>query len=387
MVLHFVIDEKVTDQIIENFSKVDENCKFLVFVNNKNEEFKYISSQNNTLIKFVEDKDNIDLILNALKPKAILTHAFHLEYAKTIIKIKKTINIAWYTWGFDVYGLPRIKPLTYADQTNEFLVKNVNNLSLGRHVLKNKLTRKLYFKANKGEEDRYSIIFKALKKVDFFVTYLEEDYNYYSKHYPNKLKFISSPFSTIDQYLAGNKELVLRHDAKNILIGNSNSIESNHLDVFTILQNQEILKEIKVFTPLSYGGGDVMYKNEVINKGRQTMGEAFEPLLDFMERYDYISMLRSCSTGIFYHYRQQAMGNIIAMLYLGSRIYLSHKNPAYKFFINNDISVFDLDNDFLKFQNTKLDIQTAKKNKNQLELIFNEDKVLSDIKNLIKTIS
>lgn len=386
MVLHFVIDEKVTDQIIENFSKVDENCKFLVFVNKKNKGYEYISSTNNKLIKFVEEDDDINAILNTLKPKAILTHAFHLEYAKAINKLKKNINIAWYTWGFDVYGLPRIKPTTYATLTNAFLLKNVSNLFVGRLILKHKFTRKIYFTIHKEEEDRYSIIFKALKKVKFFVTYLEEDYNYFSKHYSNNFKFINSPFSTINQYLAGNKELVLRDDAQHVLIGNSNSVESNHLDVFNILKDEKILNNTKVYTPLSYGD-DKAYKTEVISKGHQALGEAFEPLLDFMNRNDYIAMLTSCSTGIFYHYRQQAMGNIIAMLYLGSRIYLSSKNPAYKFFINNGIQVFDFDKDFKQYKNLKLDTKTANHNKQKLDLMFNEDKVLNDIKHLIKAIS
>jgi hypothetical protein len=386
MILHFVIDEKVTDQIIENFSKAGENNRFLVFVNNKDESYKYISSTNNNLIKFEEVRDDINSILKTLTPKAILTHAFHLEYAKAINKIENNINIAWYTWGFDVYGLPRIKPDTYASQTNQFLLNNVNNLYFGRFILKYKFTRKIYFAINKNEEDRYSIIFKALKKVRFFVTYLKEDYYCFSKHYSNNYKFINSPFSSIDQYLAGNKDIVLKDDAKNILIGNSNSIESNHLDVFEILKHQDIPDDVSIYTPLSYGDND-FYKTEVINKGTKTLRKRFVPLLDFMNRNDYISMLTSCSTGIFYHYRQQAMGNIIAMLYLGSRVYLSSHNPAYKFFTNNGIVVFDLDKDFRVLKNTKLEDETVKNNKQKLDLIFNESKVLDDIKSLIKSIS
>jgi len=386
MVLHFVIDEKVTDQIIENFSKADENSRFLVFVKNREEDYKYISHSHDKLIRFVEIDDEINTLLNKLKPKAILTHAFHLEYAKAIIKIKTKLNIAWYTWGFDVYGLPRIKPYTYAVQTNNFLLKNIRGLFLGRLILENRFTRKIYFILKKGEEDRYSIIFEALKKVRFFVTYLEEDYKYFSKYYSNNFQFVNSSFSTIDQYLAGNKLSVLFDDAQNILIGNSNSIESNHLDVFSILKTQDILKNTKVFTPLSYGDDEV-YKNEVIHNGKQILGPAFVPLLEFMDRNDYISMLSSCSTGIFYHYRQQAMGNIIAMLYLGARIYLSSKNPAFNFFVDNGIKVFDFDKDFKQFKNTKLDLKTAYNNKKQLDLIFNENKVLEDIKNLIKIIS
>lgn len=389
MVLHFVIDEKVTDQIIENFSKADNESKFLVFVNNNLDNYKHLSSLNKNLISFNENDDDINSLLTILKPQAILMHAFHLEFARTILKIKNTlmVNIAWYTWGFDVYGLPRIKPKTYAVITNQFLLRRSPKLYLGRFILKHKLTRKIYFKLNRREEDRYSIIFEALKKVNFFVTYLKEDYDFFSKHYHNKLQFLYSPFSTIDQYLAGTKETSLYESANNILLGNSNSIESNHLDVFQILKSQKVhIDNAKIYTPLSYGE-DIIYKQEVMNIGNLVLGNSFVPILDFMKRDDYITMLKSCSIGIFYHYRQQAMGNIISMLYLGARIYLSPKNPAYNFFIKNEIQVFDFEKDFKTYRNTKLDIETVKKNKEKLNNLFKESRVLNDIKNLIKDIT
>lgn len=386
MILHFVSDDKVTDQIIENFGKVDKNSCFLVFVNSKQNDFKYISNTSEKLIEFSVLEDDINTLIQKLKPTAIVAHAFHLDYAKAILQIKNKLTIAWYIWGFDVYGLPRIKPNTYAELTNDFLLGTESKLQLGRKILKHNVLRKVYYNLNTSEEDRYSFIYKALKKVTYFVTYLVEDYHYFSKYYPNDFKFIDCTFSTIDQYLAGNQDVKIDDNAVNILIGNSNSAESNHLDAFTILENIGFYGDAQIFVPLSYGPNEV-YKEEVIKTGSTLLGNSFVPLLDFMERSDYIDILSSCSTGVFYHYRQQAMGNIIAMLYIGARVYLSSKNPAFQFFVKNGITVFDFDKDYEVFKNTKLEINTVEKNRKILSEMFNEQKVLEDIRKFTNLLS
>ncbi|WP_296386908.1 TDP-N-acetylfucosamine:lipid II N-acetylfucosaminyltransferase [Winogradskyella sp.] len=381
MVLHFVTDEKVTDQIIENFSKVDKSCFFLVFELSHCETYKYITSSSDRLIKFQILNDDINDIIKKHNVTTILTHAFHLEYAKAILKISKSLKIAWYTWGFDVYGLPKIKPLTYAPLTNKYLLQTTPKLRIGRVILKYGVLRKLYFLFTK-EEDRYSMIYRALKRVDYFVTYLEEDYKYFSNQYSNSFNYINCPFSTIDQYLAGNNDLHIANNAVNILIGNSNSEESNHLDALEhIFKQKEGYDDLSIYVPLSYGG-NINYRECIIKEGEELFGDSFVPLLEFMNRKDYIEVLRSCSVGVFYHYRQQAMGNIIAMLYLGSRVYLSKKNPAYAFFVDNNISVFDLDKDYSTYKNSKLNEKQILHNRTMLNTIFNEDRVLKEITKL-----
>lgn len=386
MVLHFVKDEKVTDQIIENFEETNnENC-FLVFSDDTSHDYQYIKSKSKDLVLFNPAVDVIMHFVTKCNPQAILLHSLHLEFAKALIAISIEINIAWYSWGFDVYGLPKIKPSTYAPLTNAFLLRSDAKLYLGRIILKHKVLRKLYFLVNSKEENRYDLIFKAIDKITYFVTYIEEDYRCFSNYYPNNLNFVYAPFSYISQYLAGNEATVLNEDAKHIIVGNSNTPESNHLDVFEKLGSFETIKDVQVYVPLSYGG-DQNYKDVVITNGREKLGSSFCELLDFMNREDYIHMLTSCSTGIFYHYRQQAMGNIIAMLYMGSRIYMSSKNPAFSFFGKNGIQVFDLDLDFQRFKNTRLEEHIIVKNRKTLNSIFNRKQVLQDLELMVKTIS
>ncbi|AZQ59692.1 hypothetical protein EJ994_13080 [Maribacter sp. MJ134] len=385
MVLHFVKDEKVTDQIIENFERINiENC-FLVFSDDNFKEYNYIKSKSKSVSLFNQGDDDIMDIIRNKSPKAILLHSLHLEFAKALLSITMDINIAWYTWGFDVYGLPKIKPSTYAPLTNEFLLRADAKLYFGRIILKYQTLRRLYSVFNSKEESRYDVIFKSIEKITYFVTYIEEDYHCFSDSYPNKLSYLYAPFSTISQYLAGSGDTKVKEDAKHILVGNSNTPECNHLDVFEKL-SPYMESNALVYVPLSYGGNET-YRDMVLTNGRRRLGPSFCALLDFMSREDYIQMLASCSTGIFYHYRQQAMGNIIAMLYMGARIYMSSKNPAFSFFTKNDIRVFDFDLEFQHFRNTTLEGQIIVKNRTNLNTIFNEKQVLKDLEILAKTIS
>src|SRR5690606_34099610 len=149
-------------------------------------------------------------------------------------------------------------------------------------------------------------------KINFFCTYIKEDFELYSKYYPNKLEYCEIGYLTINQYLAGQNDLRINNNAKDIIIGNSNSLENNHLDVFEIIKDSNFNE--RVFVPLSYGI-DQKYKSVVLSRGKELFNDKFYPLLDFMERDKYFNLLSGCSAAVFYHYRQQAMGNILALLY------------------------------------------------------------------------
>tara|TARA_R110000782_G_scaffold95297_1_gene179268 strand:+ start:279 stop:1427 length:1149 start_codon:yes stop_codon:yes gene_type:complete len=382
MILHFLLDEKIAEQIISNFEGISSDNKYLVFVKEK-EKFKHIKNSHQNILLFDFEKDNVNEIVKCLNPTGIILHAFHLEFAITLLRLKYDLNIAWVAWGFDIYGLPRIKQNIYAPLTNKYLGKKDAFLFLKRKLLSNNLLRTVFLFFTK-QQDRYSIIFRSLKKVNYFSTYLEEDYTYFSKHYPNNLQFINCAFTSIDQYLVGNDGYI-KAEATNIIIGNSNTPESNHLDVIDKLKHKKLASS-KVFVPLSYGQNDA-YRKTVIKEGESCFGDRFEPLLIFMERQQYLNILMSCSVGIFYHYRQQAMGNIIAMLYLGARVYMYAKSPVYLYLKRNQINVFDFDTDFDIYTIKKLPKTEVVANRKILETLFNKDKVNNDLSNLIKLLS
>ncbi|MGH2623946.1 MAG: TDP-N-acetylfucosamine:lipid II N-acetylfucosaminyltransferase, partial [Sphingobacterium sp.] len=109
-------------------------------------------------------------------------------------------------------------------------------------------------------------------------------------------------------------------------------------------------------------------------KGYDLFGDCFTPLTSFLSRDAYLSVIKDCSVGIFYHYRQQARGNIIAMLYFGARIYLSSRNPVFNFLKDNSIYVYDFDLEFNIYLNQPLDSKLIAHNRFWLEQVFSEKK-------------
>lgn len=380
MIVHFVVDEKIIDQIIDNFLEISEENMFLVFTENFKNKFTHITRDVSSIRRFDYNHEDINEVLKKLKADAIIVHQLNLNFAKTINQINKSLKIAWIEWGFDMYHLPKIRPTLYAPITKNYLLRNEPSLPLKFLIKKNRLSRNLLYKL-KNKNDPYKEIFRAIRKINFFSTYIKEDFNYFMKFYNKKhLSFSETAFSTIDQYLAGNKNLRINEHATNIIVGNSNTIECNYLDVICELEKRKD-KFNKAYFVLSYGKND-SHKKEVITKGKKNLVEKFHPLTDFMPREKYIKMLQSCSVGIFNHYRQQAMGNIIALLYMGARVYLSEKNPAYHYFLRKGIAVNSFENEFEIYTNTILSSEKAENNRRILDSIFSKEKVVNDLRNL-----
>ena len=56
----------------------------------------------------------------------------------------------------------------------------------------------------------------------------------------------------------------------------------------------------------------------------------------------YIQLISSCSVVIMNHTRQQALGNIITMMYMGATIFLKEENPIYMFFKKHNAVIFTI---------------------------------------------
>lgn len=73
--------------------------------------------------------------------------------------------------------------------------------------------------------------------------------------------------------------------------------------------------------------------------GQEYFSENFEPLMDFMSVQDYVAAIKKCGYVIMNHVRQQAVGNIVIMLYLGARVFVRQENPVYDFFKSAGVAI------------------------------------------------
>jgi len=125
----------------------------------------------------------------------------------------------------------------------------------------------------------------------------------------------------------------------NVQIGNSSSSTNNHLEIFQRIQKELIIDNVFIYVPLNYG--DLAYRDIVLNSGFTILGSNFKPIVDYMDYDVYIKFLKTIDTAIFYHDRQQALGNIAQLLALGKKIYIRSDTTHYKSLIEKGFVIFD----------------------------------------------
>ncbi len=160
------------------------------------------------------------------------------------------------------------------------------------------------------------------------------------------------------------------------MVGNSATLTNQHLKIFRKIKSLK-LKNVKIYCPLSYG--DCTYRDKVIKNGNFLFGNFFVPLVDIMSIEAYYSFLESIDVAIFDTERQQAMGNILELLFLGKKIFLNKESTSFDFLRSIKIKVNstnEIDESIL-FSLEKFDIE---KNKNIILNEFSIEKSIDDWK-------
>lgn len=150
------------------------------------------------------------------------------------------------------------------------------------------------------------------------------------------------PFSYYPiEFIIRNEDL--RASGKNILLGNSASATNNHIEAFNLLKNND-LNGRKIIAPLSYG--KKKYAREVILRGNNMFHDNFEPLTRFLPIEEYNKIIASCGFVIMNHYRPQAMGNIIASLFMGAKVFVNDTD-AYRYFKKLNCYIYLIEQDMI----------------------------------------
>lgn len=183
---------------------------------------------------------------------------------------------------------------------------------------------------------------KVLYEMRVFGSLPGFPYNRYLTNgiYRPSLKKIPFSYYPIEFIIKDNS---LRVRGRDILLGNSASPTNNHLEAFDILKNQN-LDGRKIFTPLSYGRK--RYAKAIIKEGKKIFRDNFEALTTFLPLEEYNKIISRCGIVIMNHYRPQAMGNIIASLYMGAKVFL-HNTDAYQYLKGLGCNIFLIEKDLL----------------------------------------
>lgn len=336
MITHVITDQMFPEIGIKSFRSMSEEQNRSLIISDNNDfiylkEFPDIVIKNKSIWFF-----NPSFISSIRTSDALVFHSLTLYGIIACIYARRKTKILWIGWGYDYY----------------------NRLIEKGYVLFGPLTAKL--KSWNDDLDHMSCMRKlkklvaewlfncSLRRINYFSPVIMEDFNIFAEYFPeSKMKYLSWNYG--DSLSAKSLKVAFPSLGPNILVGNSASFTSNHLEVFEILKQIE-LGERKIIVPLSYGSSE--YRNYILRVGKEIFADAFVPLLDFMSIENYHEILKSCSIAIMNHYRQQAVGNISALIQSGAKVYLSDRNPFLKTCKRIGVKVFlveDLERDSSSF--------------------------------------
>lgn len=332
-VLNIVSDDKFIDNLISLQDLTEENVThdYVLIHPQKLTEFNYI--KNTTRIEVLSEQDCLKVIKSG-KYNAVTLHALYSAPLTLIPQIPHFIKVFWIAWGYDIYQRPHIWPAIRLPLYQTRTKRQLDHRCIFRRVV-SKIRNYCTIHLNLSEEHcKYK---KAVSRIDYFSGILPEEY-----YMMNKLPFFNANSFCFKYGLpvsCKSSELKM-FNGHNILVGNSGNPTNNHLDIFEKIKTLSIGGRI-IIVPLNYGGSQE-YIDSVIRDGKCKFQTAFYPLLSFLRYTDYEDLVASCSIGIFFQERQQALGNITMMLLRGCKVFLSDTSVTYKHFKDRGINVFSI---------------------------------------------
>lgn len=383
-VLHISTDEKFIDSARWQFETVlPKQNTFVVIISNKGYKLKYIKNGKDFTLK-VCSLDSIDFLVDLSKKYDLV--CFHgLDYfrSRIILKLPTGTKILWLLWGIEVYNNPRISkmPLYGIETQNKFYRKSPSARTADR--LKDSL-RPLYFWVFFHSYTPNYSIKKAVERVNYCGVLYKEELDFIKQRTKSQATFLKFCYYPLELILKGNMDAKV--NGENILIGNSASLTNNHLDIFKYIEQLPI-KEKKLIVPLNYG--DLEYGKEIISIGSTKFANNFCPITKFMDLQDYNKILKSCGLTIIGSIRQQAIGTVLIMVYMGSKVFLDERNSVYKYLQGLEVKIFSINKDLRSSNEKVFNLLTEaekEKNRNILVKEIGQKALLAELKNQLQLI-
>ncbi|MFO7851420.1 MAG: hypothetical protein ACQERS_05180 [Bacteroidota bacterium] len=301
-------------------------------------------NNNNILISnSVNDaiKNDMDITIFKPTPKSIkkivkmcidadLVVLYDLEGSKVRIALMlpKNIPIAWRFFGHELYGQEKEKYLSKKTlqvqklrPIQKFRDKYVKPVISSISILKwGMLTDKSYT--------------NAINRIDFFLCFSREEYELFKSKWLNPPHFVQLPVPPSFKDDPGEME-----KKKLIILGNNRSSYNNNLDIIEIIDASENRNQFDFILLFNYGP-ESNYSKAVRLK---TKDKSYYKLINkFMNMDEFLRLYREAGAAIFNGYRQMALGNILAAIQYGVKLYLNDNNLIKNWLLDRGITVYSI---------------------------------------------
>jgi len=390
MILHIFPDEKFIDLAIDNFEKVYPNKhKYLIGINNNDLQLKYVKKNlQKVQIASYYSPEFYAIIGNLLQYDAVVLHYLDTPKIDLIKKSPEGVNFVWNSWGGDIYNdLSSWRYKLFGPLTSKSIAYAISNNLIEYYI---RISYPFKFLKNIKAELKLYLLKKTIRKISFLSTVITSEkiiidtiFNLKCNYVP--FNYFGDMFNSADY----EKYRISGAEFKNILLGNSAAPTNNHIEAINLLSKFKF-NEQKIYTPLSYGA-EIKYIDKIKLHGTEKLGENFLPLDKILPFNEYFELISSCSVCIMNHYRQNGMGNVIFMLWIGSKVFLSEKNPSFLFLKNLGLIIYSIEIDIESNNNVSIfdSLKDAEKlnNKKIIEEQYGYDIILKRIRNFTDEIT
>lgn len=327
---HLSPDDKFFDYVIENCEKVAPSESVYV-VRTNSRKLQYVQNQN--VVVAANLSELLKIYGNCSGVKYVYIHYLKGLALDFVLELPEEIVIIWIFWGSDGYALPSLKKNLLSRETKKLWHSRLPISVRFKDYLKSFLSK--YYT---GKLER------CLKKISYCATWVRMDYEMVKPYHP-EMEYIFFSNNSVEQLIGHGIPSKPSTGAPYIYIGNSGDPTNNHIDVLKLVRWETAYD---VVVPLSYGEND--YIKLIYEKGKQLLKDRFKPVMDFLPKEEYHSLLLQSSCVIMNHVRQQAANNIIVALYHGVPVFMNPNSPLFKTFKSWDIIIYSIEElkDFFK---------------------------------------
>lgn len=356
MILHFITDDKFADYVIKQFAAPEMQSRFILVV--YGDEIKNVDLKDKVTVVKAYSSDFKLLVTTLSDYSAIVLHGLFSPWDEVLLKaVPDNVKVAWMFWGGEMYGRKNICSSFFASHTK---------LLSWLHIIKKKKSHAMY-----------ELPIELYQRIDYCLTDMEEEFIFAKQYTKSKMQHLWYNYYSIEETVGSLKDS--RCGGRDVWLGNSSTLENNHIDAFIHLR--KLLGNYLLIVPLSYG--EPWLRNSLKRIGSYMFGDKFIPLIRFMPLVEYNRLMLSCDTMIQAHYRPQAQGNIITGLWLGMRVYLSEKSMTYQYFKRIGANIYSFESDYAKYGTTPITEDEFITNRQVLKEWYGSDHMLMAVKNVV----
>lgn len=370
--LHLVDDEKFINFTADVFDGVpDAESDFVVFVDDPSQQLLHTAGLHRTRLRARRDRSPP---LFASPYDAVVIHYLDLVKIGFMRRLQQRMPVVWSGWGGDYYEVLAALEHGLLGEQTERISRTLRNRHAGPRRWAAAARQWVTRQAHEASMRRF------MREVDYFSAPIPDDFELLRPFLAPSTRYVQLNYASVERTFDVGEPRVIATRAKDILVGNSASATNNHVEMFELLAEASLPTETRIVVPLNYGYP--RYRDAVLAAGQRILGSRFSPLVDFMPLERYNSLIASCGSVVMGHRRQQAVGNIVTMMYKGARVFVDERTTTFRFLRDRGAVINGL-RELLTHLNVALTVEERRRNREVIDTFWRHERVCANARELV----